>query len=303
MALLARLPQGLLSRCTGWIAERRLPRPLRRPVIGAFARAVGADLTEAEREPREYPSVSAFFTRRLRPGVRDWPADPAVPASPVDGIVGQVGRVQAGRALQAKGVDYGVGALLADPSAAGAFESAEEAFGGGWFVTLYLSPRHYHRIHAPVGGVVREARAVPGALLPVNDAAVRLVPGLFPRNERLVALIDAGGGHAGEGRSGGEGHAVAVVAVGAFNVGRISAAFDPEWGRPGGRGVTNRGRSTGLELRRYDPPVPVTRGQELMAFHLGSTVVLLFGPGHPERTLHPSLVPGREIRLGAPLFR
>lgn len=252
-------------------------------VVRTFARTVGADLSEAAEAAHAFPSVSAFFTRRLRPGSRSWPPDPAVPASPVDGIVGQVGRIRQGRAIQAKGMEYGVDELLDSP-----VEGAR--FGAGWFVTLYLSPRHYHRIHAPVYGEVRVARALPGSLLPVNDAAVRRIPRLFPRNERLVAHLAA--------RGGGE---VAVVAVGAFNVGRISASFDPDWGGPGGRGVTNRpGRIR--EERAYEPPVPVERGGELMAFHLGSTVVLLLDEDVAGRGPHPDLVPGREIRLGAPLF-
>lgn len=285
LALLRRLPQGALSRLAGWLAERRIPRPLRAPIIGGFARIVGADPDEAEAPPEEYPSISAFFTRRLRRGARSWPADPRLPTSPVDGVVGQVGAVRAGTLFQAKGMSYELSGLLASAGDEAAFED-------GWFITLYLSPRHYHRIHAPVTGAVRYARAVPGGLLPVNEAAVAGVPRLFPRNERLVVRIHS--------REGGD---VTVVAVGAFNVGRISTSFDEGWGRADGRGVTNvRGRD-GPEERRYDAGISVKRGDELMAFHLGSTVVLLFSPDAAVGgRLHPGLVAGREIRLGAPLF-
>src|SRR5690606_13271902 len=188
-----------------------------------------------------------------------------------------------GRVLQAKGRWYSVADLIGDDVEA-------ERYEGGSFVTLYLSPRDYHRIHAPIGGTIPYARHIPGALLPVNAAAVAHVPHLFPRNERLLCAID--------GRLG----RVTVVAVGAYNVGRISAAFDQDWhaGEGETRWVTNRG---GGELARHDysPPISIERGEELMAFHLGSTVVLLLEPGRCE--LDPTLAAGRPVRLGMTLGR
>lgn len=233
------------------------------------------DLSEAADPVRSYRSLDDLFVRRLRQGARSWPDDPAVPASPVDGVVGQGGGITEGRLLQAKGREYAAADLLDDVELAARFE-------GGTFLTLYLAPRHYHRIHAPVSGLIARARHVPGRLLPVNTPAVRLVDRLFPRNERLTVLIDGGAG-AG---------AVAVVAVGAFNVGRITADFDP-------RLVTNR-RGARAETRIYHPPAAVRRGDGLMAFHLGSTVVLLFE--RPVR-LDGAVVPGADIRLGAALGR
>jgi phosphatidylserine decarboxylase len=289
LALLGRLPQGSLSRAFGGIADIPLPRALRRPVLGAFARGVGIDLSEAELPLEEYASLNEFFVRRLRPGARSWPTPEGVLASPVDGIIGQSGRVEQGRVLQAKGRWYSAAELLADPAAAGEFE-------GGAFITLYLSPRHYHRIHSPCGGSIARAAHIPGALLPVNEAAVSHVPNLFSRNERLVAYLDGAAGR------------VAVVAVGAYNVGRISAAFDPQWtggGRGGvgelaspGMSVTNRRGAVG-NIHGYHPPVAVRMGDEIMAFHLGSTVVLLLAPGAP--SLRGDLRPGAPVRLGEPL--
>ena len=263
----------------------------------AFARAFGIDLSECEGRPADYPSLSAFFVRPLRPGARPLPEDPSVPVSPVDGIVGACGSLEDGRAVHAKGIDYAVAALLGErtgrrtAAASIGVASAAERFRSGLFVTIYLSPRHYHRVHAPVSGRLVEARAIPGRLLPVGPRWVRSVSDLFPENERLVAVI----GH--------ESLDLALVAVGAFNVGRISAAFDPAWNRPHGRGVTNQRGTGGTEVRRYDPPRTVERGEEIMAFHLGSTVVLLLGArgdGLPEPV--PGLGPGEEVRMGAPLL-
>jgi phosphatidylserine decarboxylase len=283
LQVLARLPQGALSRGFGRIADVPLPRPLRRPVLGGFARMVGADVSEAAEPLEAYPTLNRFFTRTLRPGVRSWPDDPRAVASPVDGMAGQVGTVAAGHLVQAKGRLYEVRRLLEDADGWRRFE-------GGVFVTLYLSPRDYHRIHAPVGGGVVEARHVPGTLLPVNQPAVSHVPDLFARNERLMCYVDGPLGR------------VAVVAVGAYNVGRISAAFDAAWNAPAGASawVTNR-RGLEIERRTYDPPIRIDRGDELMTFHLGSTVVLVFEPGRVE--LAPELVSGAPVRLGMEIAR
>jgi phosphatidylserine decarboxylase len=287
LAVLAHVPHGTLSRAFGRVADLPLPRALRPVVLGGFARALGIDTTEAERPVVEYESVNRFFVRRLRPGVRTWPTDPALAAAPVDGVLGQLGAITDGTLVQAKGRRYTAAALLADEAAAAAYD-------GGAFLTLYLSPRHYHRIHTPCPGTIPLARHIPGALLPVNAAAVAHVPELFARNERLVCYVDGDGSRAGLGR-------VAVVAVGAFNVGRISAAFDPAWNAPAGRAawVTNRRRAV-AETHRYQPPVPVALGQEIMAFHLGSTVVLLFPPGV---ALEAGLAPGQEVRVGQVVAR
>lgn len=278
LAALRFMPQASLSRSLGRLADLRLPPPLRSPVLGTVARALGIDLGEAERPLSSYASLNELFVRRLRSGARPIDADPLAAVSPVDGVTGQLGSVTAGRAVQAKGRDYSVAALLGDPSLA-------DRFAGGSFITIYLSPRHYHRIHSPVAGAVAEARYVPGALWPVNEAAVRHVPDLFPRNERLVARIEGSFG------------ATALVAVGAYNVGRISAVFDPLWQEPGW--ASNRRGGVAVE-RRYDPPVRLAKGAELMAFHLGSTVVLLFERGVE---LAPELSPGRELRLGQAIAR
>jgi phosphatidylserine decarboxylase len=272
IALLERLPQASMSRALGHIADIPLPPMLRRTLLGAFAGAVGIDVSEAEKPIGEYTSINDFFVRRLRPGLRSWPAGDVV-ASPVDGVIGQHGRIERGRLIQAKGREYSAGALLGD--------AADEArYDGGTFITIYLSPRHYHRIHAPCSGTIASARHIPGALLPVNAAGVQHVADLFPRSERIVCPIDGALGR------------VSVVAVGAYNVGRISTAFDPHWSGDG-RSVANRKRAVERE-RSYDPPVRVAIGEEIMAFHLGSTVVLLCEPGATDRA--PS--PGSEVRLG-----
>lgn len=248
----------------------------RRPVIGTLARWVGADVEEAEKPIEEYGSVNAFFARHLKLGARRWPSEPELLVSPTDGTFGESGRITEGTLIQAKGISYSATDLLGgDTDQAAIFE-------GGHFVTIYLAPRNYHRIHTPLPGHVVRAHHVPGRLLPVSLPAVASIDGLFARNERLICTVAGALG------------AVAVVAVGAYNVGRISTAFDPAWsGRVGGW-ITNRGTPP-PEHRSYRDPLPVQGGQELMAFHLGSTVVLLVGAGV---RLADTVRAGRPVRVG-----
>lgn len=262
-----------LSRLAGWLGDRRLPPAILAPLIRAFARLFGADLAEASLPPEAYPTFGAFFTRRLREGVRAVAAGPGVVVAPADAKIGAIGRLPAdGRLEQIKGRTYAIESLLGSAEDAAAFREGVHA-------TLYLSPGMYHRVHAPVGGRVTAWRYVPGRLFPVNAAGVRTVPGLYTRNERVAIFLDAFP------------HGpVAVVLVGAANVGRVSLAFADL--------VTHEG----APAARFVPeePIALRRGDEVGVFNLGSTVVLLVAD--------PALVPadvaaGHRVRVGQALWR
>jgi phosphatidylserine decarboxylase len=264
----------LLSRLTGRLSELELPKAILVPAIRGYARACGADLSEAALSPERYPSFNAFFTRRLREGARPIAAGEGVVVSPSDSRLSAMGPVPAdGRLEQLKGSTYSIEALLG---------SAEDAtpFRRGVHATLYLSPAMYHRVHAPVDCWVRAWRHVPGRLFPVKAAAVRAVPGLFTRNERVAVFLDT------------EAHGpVAVVLVGAANVGRVSLAFADL--------VTNRPRG-GAPVRVVPPgPIALRRGDELGVFNLGSTVVLLLA----DAGLVPAATAGGLVRMGQALWR
>ncbi len=281
LALLGRLPQAALSRGLGHLADVKIPHSLRKPILGKVAQALGIDLSEAVRPLEEYGSLNELFVRQLKPGARVWPHDPTAVASPVDGILGQLGAIENGKLIQAKGRHYSAADLL------GAVDA--ERFTKGTFITIYLSPRHYHRIHSPCEGAISTAWHLPGALLPVNEPAVMHIDSLFPRNERLACAMQTALGR------------VAVVAVGAYNVGRISAAFDPGWSGVAGRAwVTNRAGGGAAEAKRYSPPIATPQGAEIMAFHLGSTVVLLI---EQRLRIADSMTAGREVRMGEVIAR
>jgi phosphatidylserine decarboxylase len=258
----------------GAAARQVLPQRLRAPLYGAFARRVGATVDEAELPLASYPSFDAFFTRRLKAGLRPIAADPDAIASPCDGTVAESGIATGGRLIQAKGFDYLLQSLVPDAEATRRFE-------GGPYVTIYLAPRDYHRVHFPVDGYVNGYQHIPGASFPVNSFAVARIPGLFTLNERLVTYQSSSFGEIG------------IVMVAATGVGHMTAAYDAVETRRRGRGRPG-GRV------RYAAPRPVARGEELGAFHLGSTVILLFEPGRVK--LLPMVV-GQRVRLGEPIAR
>jgi phosphatidylserine decarboxylase len=235
----------------------------------AFARRYRIDLTECG-DLSGFRTFGQFFARPLREGMRPVAPGDDVLVSPVDAVVSEAGVAEGGRLVQAKGIDYTASALVGD-------ERVGARLTGGRYATLYLSPRDYHRIHFPLGGRVLGWRYVPGKLWPVNPASVRNVPGLFTVNERLVTLLDSPLG------------LVAIVAVGATVVGRVRATYDPEVP------VTNLA-GAGFQSRDYAEAIPVEKGQELGAFEMGSTVILLFEPGRV--SFSPAVVPGARVRVG-----
>lgn len=259
-----------VSRCAGRLAEAHLPAFLLRPAIRAYSRFYRVDWSEVRDPIQTFRSFNAFFTRRLRTGARPIASGPGV-VSAADARLSACGPIPSdGRLEQIKGKTYPLEALLG---------SAEDAalFRAGVYSTLYLSPSMYHRVHSPVDGRIVAWRYLPGRLFPVNDLGVRNVEGLFTLNERVAVLLETDLGP------------VAVVLVGATNVGRITLAFCDL--------VTNAGRSGG---RRTPPaPISVARGAELGAFNLGSTVVLLIA----DPTLRGAgPAPGDLVRVGQALW-
>ncbi len=252
LRLLGLYPKKAGSSAVGALARLPLARPLRRPLLGRFAAAYGVNLAEADRPLEDYASFLDFFTRRLKPGLRPQAASaPGAINSPVDGALIASGRVTEGTLLQAKGLPYRLDELLdGDPIAA--------ELAGAHSLTLYLSPKDYHRIHVPLKGACVSVGRVEGELWPVNDASTRFTPRLYVRNRRAY-WIARGSGHD-------EGLVVAAVLVAATHVGGV--VIDGRW--LSGRTLPCRGRLDVAGL-------PCAPGDDLGTFELGSTVVLLVG--------------------------
>lgn len=161
------------------------------------------------------------------------------------------GRIERDTAIQAKGLPYRITELLKHDPDAGRFE-------GGHYLTLYLAPKDYHRIHVPFEGRVTRVERVEGELWPVNDASTGSVPRLYERNRR--AAWEAVGTGPDEGLE------VAAVLVGATHVGGV--ILDVRW--LDGKALPKDG---GFQV----PDLPCAPGEDLGTFAFGSTVVLLVG--------------------------
>ncbi len=262
------LPQHLISRFVGFLGASSLPF-IRAPFINLFAKAYGVNMMEAERaDLATYSSFNDFFTRTLRPGVRPYPGDADLLLCPADGVVSQSGKIEKGSLLQAKGIRYSFESL--------ADAAATEGFEGGQFLTIYLAPKDYHRVHLPIAGELTRSVAIPGALFSVNATTELEIEGLFSRNERLVMAFDTTVGK------------MLVIMVGAM----IVASIETAW--PGPRSPYRR-KQVGAHASGF------ARGDEVGRFLLGSTVILCFEKDAVE--LDSRLIAGRPVRMGEAIAR
>jgi len=268
MKLMRLLPRSAVSSAVGKVTRAPLPPSVHRMIMRTFAKHFRLDLEEAEHGFEGYPTFGDFFARKLKPGLRPIAAGASTLASPVDGAVSQIGYANEGRCIQAKGIEYPVGKLLGD-------EASAHLFLGGAFATLYLSPRDYHRIHAPLDGEILGYSYLPGEFWPVNPRSVRSLEALFCVNERLVTFLQTRAG------------LLALVAVGATCVSRIRASYDE-------RIITHNQEPA--KVHRYERPIPVKKGDELGRFEMGSTVILLFETNKVR--WDESLVPEGKVRMG-----
>jgi len=217
----------------------------------------------------DYPNFNAFFTRALKPGARAWPAEANAIASPADGCISQIGAITGGEMVQAKGKSFTVAALLGEENRAAAFQD-------GLFVTIYLSPRDYHRLHMPVAGTLREMVHIPGRLFSVNAATANAVPGLFARNERVVAMFATEAGP------------MALVLIGAIFVSSIETVW---------HGVVTPPTAGAIRTWRYeDNPPTLAMAEEMGRFNMGSTIIVLFAKDAVQWP--PERKAGQPIRLG-----
>ena len=263
------LPHRFLSRLVYW-ATRWTFAPWKNWLIATIVRNYDVDMAEAvQSDPLAYQHFNAFFTRKLKPGARQADADPATLLSPADGRISQAGVIVEGRIFQAKGQDYTAAELL------GGDEAAAAPYRNGSFVTVYLSPRDYHRVHMPMKGTLRETVHVPGRIFSVAPFAVEAIPRLFARNERLVCHFD------------GEHGPFVVVMVGAILVSSVATVWD---------GLVIPPYASLIRRKSFaGQNITLERFAEMARFNMGSTVIVLLPPG--DATVDP-LPSQQHVRVG-----
>ncbi|MCG6117110.1 MAG: archaetidylserine decarboxylase [Aquimonas sp.] len=263
------LPHRFLSRLVMWAT--RLPiRPWKNFLIRQISGRFNVDWSEAASSDLDsYPHFNAFFTRALKPGARSPDAAEDALLMPADGRISQLGRIQQGRIFQAKGQDYSAAELLGS-------EEAAAPFVDGWFITVYLSPRDYHRAHMPCAGRLVETVHVPGRLFSVAPFAVAGIPRLFARNERLVCRFETERGP------------MAVVMVGAMLVSGVETVWGGVEIPPYGSGIVR------CDLRERS--IQLGRFEEMARFNMGSTVIVCLPKDGFE--LDDGLFPENPVRVG-----
>ena len=239
--------------------------------IELFSKAFAVNLNDAiHPEPTHYKTFNEFFTRELKPELR--PISPSKLVSPVDGTISQFGGIKNTSLVQAKGINYSLAALL------GGNEDQAKKYEGGEFITIYLSPKDYHRIHMPCSGKLTKQTHVPGRLFSVAKHTVNTVKGIFSRNERVVATFATDYGD------------MAMVLVGAINVAAIETVWAGLVTPPKGKIITTKDYS--------DKNITLNKGQEMGRFNMGSTVILIFTKDAPklaELTIDQSLRMGESL--------
>ena len=265
------LPHRALSRVVYW-ATRWTFSPWKNFLISTIVQRYHVNMSEAAQpDPLAYPHFNAFFTRKLRPDARKADASLAALLSPADGRISQAGPIADGRIFQAKGQDYTVAELLGD-------ETAASPYARGQFVTVYLSPRDYHRVHMPLRGELRETVHIPGRIFSVAPFAVESIPRLFARNERLVCHFE------------GEHGPFVVVMVGAILVSSVATVWD---------GLVIPPYASSIRRKSFaGQNISLERFAEMARFNMGSTVILLL----PESTVRlAEVTPQQPVQVGQKL--
>ncbi len=266
------LPHHAISRVVYFVT--RLKGPIVAPMIRWFVKSFSVDMREAKNPEIEYyQTFNEFFTRPLKDNARPIAPGDNILCCPADGTVSQAGDIEAGRIFQAKGQDYSVLELL------GGNQGMASKFGDGKFITVYLAPYNYHRLHMPFGGRLKKMLHVPGRLFSVAPWTVREIPQLFARNERVVCLFSTPAGP------------LAMILVGAINVAAIETVWSGLVTPPAGKKIS--------EFDYGHTNKTLTKGEEMGRFNMGSTVILLT----TNQVAWSDLVAGQALRMGQPIAR
>ncbi len=262
------MPQKLISKLGGFLSDIPLPKWFLLRSIRFFVKKYGVNTEEPLHPLSHYRTFNDFFTRTLKPSCRPIDSNANSIVSPVDGKIIEYGNVVEGKALQIKGISYSVNELMIHPQ-------YNKRFTDGHFITLYLSPKDYHRIHCPYDARAIAVEYNKGKLFPVNELGLHHIKQLFTVNERLTTYFETSFGIA------------AMVKVGAFNVGRIKTNYPLPWSA---RDMKKGSLTEQLENFSFN------KGKDFARFELGSTVILFFEKDRI--AFNPGLKSGALLKVG-----
>jgi phosphatidylserine decarboxylase len=237
---------SIISNSFGKFASKQFTPKVQKFINDSYVRLMGLDMSEFD-DTSSYKSLNALFTRALKVP-RELPQNPKAIIAGVDARITDFGKIEQNKAYQIKGMSYDISELLGEYH-----QDAIELLEGGEYVNYYLSPKDYHRYHAPMNLKILSATHIPGKLYPVNFPLLRNMQNLFIENERVIIECqdDSGNLHI-------------MVLVGALNVGKMIVSFEPN--------IQTNSDTTTPQHYEYDN-VYLKRGEEFGYFMMGSTIL------------------------------
>ena len=244
------IPHLLLTRVMAFFANSK-NKVIKGFLINAFIFLYRPKLEEClVSDIKDFPTYNSFFIRELKKESRPIENSELTIVSPVDGTIVDHGIVESNMLIQAKRHKYPVHELVDEKS-----ESAQGA--KQYFITIYLAPTDYHRIHCPYGGLISSTSHIGKSLFSVNKKAQENIPHLYIKNERAVMKIENNL------------LSYSLVSVGASIVGSI-VPFWSDSGTKTRKDYINEWNDGPQEIKKQ-----VLKGQELAHFKMGSTVILI----------------------------
>lgn len=133
------------------------PESLTEDSLVSFYRSPVYNLHEYVQPRGGWKTFNQFFARNVKPGYRPIAAisDSTIITSPADSVFSGQWEIRSDSGVTIKGLHWSIEELLAG-------SPYQHRFKNGLFTHAFLSPTDYHRQHAPVEGVVLEARVIPG---------------------------------------------------------------------------------------------------------------------------------------------
>jgi len=234
----------------GWLADSR-NKIIKNLLIKSFIRLYQPKLEESLiSDINDFPTYNSFFTRKLKRGVRPIEGSELTIVSPVDGTIMDHGLAESNMLIQAKKHEYPIKELLG--------KNSQNADGSKqYFITIYLAPTDYHRIHCPYGGLISSTSHLGESLFSVNKKAQANISDLYIKNERAVMKIESSL------------LSYYLVSVGASIVGSIV----PFWSDPSSN--TRKDYINEWNKGPQENKNEVLKGQDLAHFKMGSTVILI----------------------------
>jgi len=243
------IPHHLVSRFTYIIT--RTHHPLTHYLINLYIKMFKINISECEEENIEkYNTFCDFFTRKLKKGIHVIDKNNKSVVSSCDGRILQFGKIEDKSILQVKGIKTSIQSLLCND------KELSSIYSKGSFLTIYLSPKDYHRVHSPANGKLMKTLHVPGRLFSVADHAVECIKDLYAKNERLVCHFKD------------DSINFSVIFVGAINVSSIETQWKGEVSPPMPKKL--------ISTKYGNKNIVINKGDEVGMFKSGSTVVLLF---------------------------